>query len=37
LFGGVDRKQFALDRKGADADAGFDQAELLKFLGVLQG
>ncbi len=35
LLGGVDRERLALNRKGADA--GFDQAQLLKFLGVLQG
>ena len=35
MFGGVDRERFALNRKGADA--GFDQAQLLKFFGLLQG
>jgi hypothetical protein len=37
LFGGVYRERLALNRKGADADAGFDQAQLLEFFGVLQG
>ena len=37
MFGGVNRERLAINRKGADADAGFDQTQLLEFLGVLQG
>lgn len=37
LLGGIDRQGVAGHRKGADADACLDQAQLLQLFGVLQG